>query len=521
MKKAKRITAVLMAVSLIILSFCSCNPKETVIDTISELNSGKEEKENGIDAIGYTIPYLRTDSLNPYKAQQTINLNIATLLYDSLFSVDNSFKANPLIASSFKATASSLTVALRSDIKFTDGTAVTAADVVYSFNLAKSSANYSYCLTNITSASANGNSVVFSLKAPSLYEENNLTFPIIKHSSDKDSGSSDDYSANVPVGSGRYSVTSNGNSKFLAVNKNRLGGYHPKYNQIGLKDVTEISSIQTLFSLGEIDFYTNNFTNGKYERFTGTSAPVNLTNFTYIGLNSSSAVLANNKVRRAIALLINRTDLASISFAGCATATSTPFCASFYALEGCTPPTVRCDEKAGAALLDEAGFSKTNSDGIRYSDEGILSLTIIVNKDNGFKLSMGRSIQQSLEKADINVNLMELSYADYLSAVKGGSFDLYIGETKLSNNFDLSKFFVSGGGLDYGISTACAAASAYNNFKSGKTDMQSFLDAFADDLPIIPVAYRQGITIRSDKIVTDSKTIVSDCFYNIDEWTTK
>lgn len=521
MKTVKRITAIILTVSLIILSFCSCKAKDTVIDTISELNAGKSEKENGIDSIGYTIPFLRTDSLNPYKSEQAINFNIATLLYDSLYSVDNSFKANPLIASDCKTTTTSLTVSIRSGLKFTDGSALTANDVVYSFNLAKSSSNYAYCLTNISSASANANTVVFSLAKPNLYEVNNLIFPIIKSGSDKDTKSSDDYSATIPVGSGRYSVASNGNSKFLTVNKERLGGYYPKYNQIGLEDVTEISSISTLFSLGKIDFYTNSFTSGKYERFTGTDSPVFLTNLVYIGINSSTKVLSSNKVRRAIALIINRNDLASIAFAGCAKATSTPFCASFYALKDCTPPTVKCDEKAGISLLEEAGFSELNSSGIRYSQDSALSLTLVVNKDNGFKLSMGRSIQQALKKADINVNLKEYSYADYLSAIKSGSYDLYIGETKLSNSFDLSRFFTSGGGLDYGINTSCAAATAYNEFESGKITMQNFLDAFADDLPIIPIAYRQAITIKSDKITTDSKTIVSDCFYNIDEWTTK
>ena len=51
--------------------------------------------------------------------------------------------------------------------------------------------------------------------------------------------------------------------------------------------------------------------------------------------------------------------------------------------------------------------------------------------------------------------------------------------------------------------------------------MQNFLDAFADNLPFIPLAFRRGIAVKSDKIKTDINTIVSDCFYNIDEWTTE
>ena len=419
---AKRIVSLIVSLTFIVIAFSSCNAKDSVLNTISELGSSKTEDNPGIDTVGFTIPYLRTDSLNPYKATQTINKNISTLLYDSLFSVDNSFKASGLIAQSYTNGKRIITVVLRSDVKFTNGSALTASDVVYSFNLALGSDNYSSYLSSFSSAEATDSyTVVFKLKSDNPFAVNNLIFPIIKSGSDKDSKSSDDYSATIPTGSGRYTVVSSGDTKTLEVNKDRLGSYHPVYNVIGLKDVTEVSSIVNLFSLDEIDFYTDNFTDGSYNRYTGTSSKVSLTNFTYLGINSQTKVLSDSKVRRAVALIINRTDLAAVSFAGCAEATSTPFSPSFYALEGCTPPTVKCDIKAGISLLEDAGFNTVSSSGLRYSTEGKLEISLLVNKDNSFKLSMARSIQQSLKESNISVILKEYSYSDYLSAVKQGN----------------------------------------------------------------------------------------------------
>ena len=491
-----------------------------VKDTINEIQN--PEPDPGIDEIGYTLPYLRTDSLNPYKCETETNRSLMTLIYDSLFSVNNDFKVETVIASSYILTESTLTVTIRNDISFSDGSKLSAADVVYSFILAKGNSYYSTYLKNISDAQVSGvGSVVFTLREANPYEAANLIFPIIKSDSDKDTDSSDNYSAALPAGSGRYFISENNSGKTLQVNKARLGGYHPKYNIIGLKDITEVSSIPNLFSLNEIDFYTESFSDGVYKRFAGESGTYETTNLTYLGINADTRVLQDSKVRRAISLLINRNDLASVSFAGFGVATSTPFNPSFYALDGCTLPPMKFDKNAAVGLLEEAGFDIVSEIGIRYSssNKGKLELRLLVNKDNSFKLAMARNIQQALANADIRVVLKELSYSRYVSAVESGAYDLYIGEAKLSNSFDLSVFFAEGGSLGYGISSSCASAIKYGSFEKSDITMQEFLDTFADDLPFIPLAYRKGLTVRNEKLKTKTATIISDYFFNINEWT--
>ena len=49
--------------------------------------------------------------------------------------------------------------------------------------------------------------------------------------------------------------------------------------------------------------------------------------------------------------------------------------------------------------------------------------------------------------------------------------------------------------------------------------MQGFIDSFSDELPFIPIAFRQGIAVSSDTIKTDIVTAPNDCFANINEWT--
>lgn len=511
MKTARRITALVMCL-LMILSLFGCGDKDA--------KPAAKKIDPGIDEVGYTVPYLRSDTLNPYKAESELNQSLTTLLYDSLFSVDNSFKAVPQIADNYAVDEKKIDVSLK-NVSFSDGTSVTPEDIVFSFVKAKKSSIYKPYLANITDCSASGGGVVFTLANKNPYELANLFFPIIKKGTEVDEESSDDYSAKLPVGSGRYTLVNNNETRYLEVNKLRLGGYHPKYNRIGLADVSEAAAVPNLFEMGQIDFYTEAFSDGVFRRYSGNAAPKSMTNFTFLGINSDRRALRDGKVRRAIALLLSRTDMADVAFAGFGKAASTPFNPDFYGLEGCTLPPIKFDKRAAIELLEEAGFKEIGSSGIRYSENSTLELSLVVNKENSFRVAMARSIQQALSKASIKVILREMSYSSYVEYIENGYYDLYIGETRLSNSFDLSGFFNEDGALSYGISEESESITLYNELEEGTATMQEFLDVFADELPFIPLAYRQSITIRSDKIKVNSKTAVSDYFYNVDEWTVK
>lgn len=518
--KRKRIISALLCATMLIVTFSGCEPLDLSIDPSTDTTDVTPVE--GIDAIGYTIPYLRTDSLNPYECESETNRNISSLLFDPLFNVNNDFSTTAVIAEDHSFTSDNkLSVKIKVGLTFTDGTVLTPQDIVYSFTLAKRSDLYSPLLLNISDASADGSeSVIFTLKKADPYATANLTFPIIKANSDKDTNSSDDYSAAVPVGSGRYQLVTESENRKLVVNQNRLGGYYPEYKQIGLKDITETSAVTSLFELNQIDFYTESFAEGAYKRYTGASTSFDTTNFVYLGINSDSNILKDTAVRRAISLLIDRNNISSVAFADFAKATSTPFHPSFYGTKGCSMIPVKYDEDAAIELLERVGFNTFNSAGVRYSPiSGQIQLRLVVNKENGFKLAMARNIQQTLAEADIKVILKEYSYNSYVNVVKEGAYELYIGEVKLPNSFNLNGFFAENGAYSFGINPECKSAIDYNLFLNGEKTMQEFLDTFTDELPFIPLLYRTGITIKSSKLKTEVKTIVSDYLYNVNEWT--
>lgn len=522
----KKTICVLLCIA-VLFSLSGCKSGKEIL---ASLTNGKDDAAQAmINEIGFTLPYIRTDSLDPYKAEQTMNKYIAKLLYDSLFTVSSDFKPTALIAESYSINGNTLTVTIKNGLKFTDGTPLTAKDVVYSFELAKECADYVSMLENISNATyTNDTTLNFTLNTPTVDECANLVFPVIKYdsstvSSNEDTEDDDTQknAVSIPVGSGRYTFVTDNENKYLLVNTSRLGGYQPTYAKIGLYEVPQSENLQSLFSIKRIDFYCEDFNNGEFTKFTRVSANTSLTNLVYLGINSNNEALSEPKVRRAIALALDRSELVSLSFAGCAVATSLPFHPSFYKLSTCTVPTLKNKNDSAISLLESVGFSKVSDSGVRYSESNALNLTLLVNTENDFRLSLARSIQQALEKVNIKVTLRETSYSDYASSVKTGSFDLYIGETKLSNNFDLSRFFSEDGGLNTGISDSGRCAKVYDQYRLGKVELQSFIDTFADELPFIPISFRQGIAAGSDKFASTIVTAPGDCFANIKDWTVK
>ena len=130
-------------------------------------------------------------SLNPFTATDANSWTAIPLVYDSLARIDPvTLLPVSWAAASWAVDGTSLDVTLRSDLAFHDGTAVTAADVVYSYNQYKTAGMVPSDLT-VTSS---GNVVSFtSASGAGLFVGSGLTLPIAK------SGT-----AAAPVGSGPF-----------------------------------------------------------------------------------------------------------------------------------------------------------------------------------------------------------------------------------------------------------------------------------------------------------------------------
>lgn len=237
-KKIIRAAAAILVLAVALsFAFSGCSNKK---DGGDETTTMPPEAVEAVQTL--KLPYSKGDKLNPFTATSMLNQQLMPLIYDGLFALDKNYNPQPLLASNYSRSGRTLTVSLAS-AKFSDGSGVSASDVVASFESAKKSPAYKTQLANFSSAKVSGNSVVFSLADDDPYAVNCLTFAVTK------GGSTEDGAA----GRGRYTYSSENGVGYLKASSAR-GNFSPKKTSITLYDVKDLSMLKYTLAIGNISF---------------------------------------------------------------------------------------------------------------------------------------------------------------------------------------------------------------------------------------------------------------------------
>ncbi len=460
-----------------------------------------------------TLPLAHNDGLNPYTAKSTVNQQLVPLLFDGLYRLDETFEPQPLVAEFGAVNGKTVTVTLNAAARFSDGSTVTADDVVYSFHRAKNSAHYSARLSNITSATAAGGEVTFALSTVDPYVLACLTFPIVKQNT---AGKEND----LPVGSGRYYPEGKLPNTVLKASEDSLLDT-ASITEVHLYEVTETDGMPYGLEIGNYDFWLDDLSGGEYHRVNSGVSVVDTTNLVYLAFNGDKNILTEATVRKAISILLNREELVSAGFQGHAVPSALPFPAKWKPMEKIKSSVSLSGDQAKALnMLKAAGYTKINSYGYRCSSSKSLSVNLTVCKSNAFKLACARAIKAQLEKINFHVRIIELGYKDYENAIKKGNFEMYLGEIKLTANMNLSSFFNPSGTANAAMRTESGALcrTEYNKLRAGELSVSDFCAAFDKKTPFVPLCFRTEVAMFSRSIGGTVSATPSDGFYSIQAW---
>lgn len=480
-------------------------PKQNEETTTAETTSAPiKEKE-------ITLGYFKGKGFNPYKTESPLNRSLLTLVYDSLYLVEDGYTVSQLIGSHCDNNdGKKLTVHLSEEIYFSDGSAIGPDDVVYSFNLAKESSFYSKRLSNFGTASASDSSVIFTLKKEDIFAESCLTFPIIKAGTGSD---------NIPVGSGRYTIKKGSGEYFLKANSNTSRKEEMTADKIRLVPVSAEKGELYLLQTGDLTYFFDDLSDGEYTKVGANMVKTPLNNLVFITLNRNGEVFSDKKLVNAVNLAINRTALCDSVYEGMYRKPKSVFNPDWYAVSSISENSDPYDIQKAEELLEKSGYVYAYShNAYRSKDFVFLEMTLLVCSDTEAKTELAKQIKKSLESIGIKVNLEEKEYKEYIEALKEGEFDIYIGEIKLSANMDLSPFFAENSGAGYGIDKSSVTAKAYFDFKKGAIDITTFVQVFDSELPFIPLCYRDGMSYYSRELSFEGSVNEYEPFKNIYSW---
>lgn len=397
-------------------------------------------------------------TLNPILSKDEDIYYLEKLVYDGLVRLDKEYLAQPALASSwtFGDGGESLTFQLKSGVMWHDGKKLTAEDVKFTIDAmlrvkgTEQSLQAQY-VSNIKSVKENGSDqVTVYFNEPQLTGAENFTFPIIpRHQFRSVNDVFNQKDGFMPVGTGPYKVSGATGVREIKLVPNEA--YHEgtvAQNSMSFKCMPDKISAVELFRIYDINCMIAKDTD-RAVLFAGKDLKVvdyPSGEMEVLGFNFTNPILAEEKVRKAIAHVLDISEIIQTAYMGNGVASTNVYPVHFY---GENPPEALqvYDIEAGDNLLEEAGYFDTNKDFKRDDIDGnAITLKIITNVDDEPRKIVAEMLKAGLEKLNISASITLLDWASYTSAIRSGNYDLFIGGYSLSDKIDLRFLLDSGSG---------------------------------------------------------------------------
>lgn len=459
----------------------------------------------------FTLPYYPNASLHPITGNNRSNLALASLVYQALFELDNSFTPHEALCASSSVSDDGLTWTFTlTDAVFSDGTPLTAGDVVFSLELARTSSLYAGRLAEVLQIAADENgAVVITLARPNGALPALLDIPVIRDNGD----------GSMPLGTGPYAFAEDSGPLRL-VRQSSAPDTAPE--EISLYSIEGADDLIYAFDAGEISLVVSDLTGSNalgyssgYEVF---SYPT--TTMLYVGFQTGSGPCRDALVRQAVSRSFDRDTVTLSLLAGYGEATCLPFSPRSALYNATYEHSGTYDPDVAAELLAQAGYA-AGEDGHLYKGRTALSLTFVVNTDNSFKLSVAEYLAGQLTGQGIPVELKKLPWDDYLTALQQGAFDLYLGEVTLTADFDLTPLLGQDGTLNYGGYTSAAISALVEQLRAAEGNARpqaaaALLAQFQADVPLAPLCFKKHSVLTQWQAVSGMEPTRQNPFYHLE-----
>ena len=448
-----------------------------------------------------SILYNTADFLNPYLLRTKTNSRVSGLLYEGLFALDENFRAQELLCKSWSAEDNrNYSFTIYDDLYFSSGAQVTAADVIYSINLARSSNLYSSRLSAISNISlVDPYTLEISLSSANASLPSLLDVPVIPFDSEAEP---------APAGTGPYVLSEDGGA--LVANPYRRGAYRLPAERITLAEYAEDELISA-FETGKLSAVVSdpvdvqlNF-GGNYEKFT-----YNTTSMLFVGFNCNEGMFEFAAPRRAMSKLIDRRALAEAAFPGAAAPTCAPISPGSYLWSH------MLDEFYELAPLSAAETLFTYGASYR-------TINIIVRSSNRAHTEAAKYIAARLEAAGLKAKVREMSRSQYETALSIRDFDIFIGETILAPDFDISPLITYGASANPGYYNSSECSSLLAAFLAADEGeklaaLEELCSYLADSSPFMTLAFRTPSLLTSRGTLTNACPTQQNVFHSIKDW---
>ena len=531
MKFYKKILVLCMVFCLFLLS--SCNKKVE-----------NKPVEASKTASKVTIGFYDTKSYNPLLVKTEYNRHCFSLIFDSLYDMDENFRPIENLASELYLEEGGSVVSLRikNNVRFHDGTELTAYDVSESINFIINSEDnyYKYNVRNILSADAqNDYTVVLRLSNPAPNIKQQLTFPIVS--------ASDLYEEKFPLnGSGAYKLRSeNGGKEInLELNKNYHREFNTKITDVVMEIVPDLMTARSLAGSGIVDAVFASFYDEGLKTVTKLQSLKNdypTDEYTFIQLNYDNPIMYLKPFRKALSQCVDREKMKSDAFMSHGNEAVLPINSVSW-VDTSSYVTKRNLSEVKEAL-SEMGYEDTDKDNIldyvkeEKSDKSTEEITVenelleknslpkrlsfkILFLNSTLKAAIFNRLQKDFSEAGIELVAYPVeSYEEFYEKYTNKEYDLCIVTTNIGYDIDLGAFMSSSGAygapMELGYENYLSKLSSTTEEDLKKQIYKQLCDDFYDNMPHIPLMFLNKTLIKNNKLKPEEGLFLNSIYYKI------
>lgn len=471
-----------------------------LLPSCSDKNDNNTHRGGTIKIFAY-----EPDSFNPIKTEYQTNASLfADTIYLPLIQVEKDLSLTPVIAKGWKFTenGSTLIVTIREDLKFSDGTKVSAKHVKNVIETIKNNPDSLYGSVNdyIEECTTSENILTLKLKKNGSGVLYNLDIPIYKDNSSL-------------LGCGPYVLKEKKDTGFIlsANNKNANKDFRPNIETIEVVYFPSKEAAVNAFNASEIDAVSCDINSLSTLSTKSNVASVDFVNekFTFLGFNCDAPSVSKVQTRSAINTLINKSDLVETKLAGYASATTSPFKPGSI-FEASSVKDSNPDTSSAIELLKKESFQ---------------SFTLLINKESVSKKNVAEYIKEKMREHGITVHILSVSYEEYLKKIEENDYTVYVGEVIIPPDQDLNFLLHSDSKLlnfsndkmDKHLKHFSSATNEKDLIKQAE-NIQSLL---TKETPIISLYYEKEIFFTSNKIKSKATPRSNSLYNDIYKWYVK
>ncbi len=430
----------------------------------------------------FALPADPGGSWDPYGGERGANQALLGLVCESLYTLDGSFAAQPLLALEGQPSqgATVWTVKLRREPRFSNGEALTAQVVVGAVNAARGAGSlYARRLAGVRAVeAADEETVVFRLERPNADFPALLDFPIALVAGEE------------VLGTGPYRV---GQGELVA-RSDWWRGLSLPVASIPLKEVGDAAALAADLSAGTVSLTALDPTAEDAPGYEGScqSWEYPTSTMLYLGFRCGGGAAGEAELRRAASLALDRGELLR-ALGGHGWPAALPVHPNAARYDQTLAGTLGGDPAGAEALLDQLGWLR-GEDGVRRRNGRVLSLTLLVNDDNAGKVRLAQAAAEQLGQVGLTVEVRALDWEAFQKALAAGTFDLYLAECRLTGDLDPGGLVTQGSGLSYGAAPSEALLQALGEARS-TGEWGGFYAQWAQELPQAVLCFKNAVML--------------------------